>query len=40
MVEEQCFVNGLSGDLSGLHPDRLERSAKGEVCEIKLVFRL
>ncbi len=40
MVEEQSFVSGLSGYLSGLHADRLERSAKGEQCEIKLLFRL
>jgi hypothetical protein len=40
MVEEQSFVNGLSGYLSGLHADRIERSAKGEDCDIKLVFRL
>jgi xanthine permease XanP len=40
MVEEQSFVSGLSGYLSGLHADRIERSAKGEHCEIKLVFRL
>jgi hypothetical protein len=26
--------------LSGLHADRIERSAKGEQCEIKLLFRL
>jgi xanthine permease XanP len=40
MVEEQSFVSGLSGYLSGLHADRIERSAKGEQCEIKLLFRL
>ena len=40
MVEEQSFVSGLSGYLSGLHADRIERSAKGEDCEIKLVFQL
>ena len=40
MVEEQSFVSGLSGYLSGLHADRIERSAKGEACEIKLLFRL
>jgi hypothetical protein len=32
MVEEQSFVSGLSGYLSGLHADRIERSAKGEDC--------
>ncbi len=40
MVEEQSFVNGLTGYLSGLHADRVERSAKGEQCEINLLFRL
>ena len=39
MVEEQSFVSGLYVYLSGLHADRIERSAKGEDCEIKLVFR-
>jgi hypothetical protein len=40
MVEEQSFVSGLTGYLSGLHADRIERSAKGEQCEIKLLFGL
>jgi hypothetical protein len=40
LVEEQSFVSGLTGYLSGLHADRIERSAKGEACEIKLFFRL
>jgi xanthine permease XanP len=40
MVEEQSFVSGLSGYLSGLHADRIERSAKGEDCEIRLLFRM
>jgi len=40
MVEEQSFVSGLSGYLSGLHADRIERVAKGQDCEIKLVFQL
>jgi xanthine permease XanP len=40
MVEEQSFVSGLNGYLSGLHADRIERSAKGEACEIVLLFRL
>ncbi len=40
MVEEQSFVSGLTGYLSGLHADRVERSAKGEECEIKLLFRV
>jgi hypothetical protein len=32
MVEEQSFVS--------LHADRVERCAKGEDCEIKLLVRL
>jgi xanthine permease XanP len=40
MVEEQSFVSGLTGYLSGVHADRIERSAKGQQCEIKLLFRL
>jgi hypothetical protein len=40
MVEERSFVSGLTCYLSGLHADRIERSAKGEQCEIKLLFRL
>jgi xanthine permease XanP len=40
MVEEQSFVSGLAGYLSGLHADRIERSAKGEECEIKLLFQM
>ena len=40
MVEEQSFVNGLTGYLSGLHADRIERSANGEECQINLLFRL
>jgi len=40
MVEEQSFVSGLTGYLSGLHADRIERSAKEEDCEIRLLFHL
>jgi hypothetical protein len=40
MVEEQSFVSGPTGYLSGLHANRIERSAKGEECEINLLFRL
>jgi NCS2 family nucleobase:cation symporter-2 len=40
MVEEQSFVNGLTGYLSGLHADRIERDAKEEDCEITLLFHL
>jgi xanthine permease XanP len=40
LVEEQSFVSGLTGYLSGLYADHIERSAKGDECEIKLLFRL
>ena len=40
MVEEQSFVSGLTGYLSGLHADRIERSADGEDCKITLLFHL
>src|ERR1700722_19096016 len=40
MLEEQSFISGLTGYLSGVHADRIERIAKGEQCEIKLLFRL
>ena len=40
VVEEQSFVSGLTGYLSGLHADRVERIAKGEECEIHLLFPL
>lgn len=40
LVEEQSFVNGLAGYLSGLHADRIDRTAKGEACAINLLFRL
>src|ERR1700722_15578378 len=40
MLEEQRFISGLTGYLSGVHADRIERIAKGEQCEVKLLFRL
>lgn len=40
LVEEQSFVSGLTGYLSGVHADRIEQHAKGDACEIKLLFRL
>jgi xanthine permease XanP len=40
LVEEQSFISGLTGYLSGLYADRIERPAKGEQCEIKLLFQL
>lgn len=39
-VEEQAFVAGLTGYFSELHADHMERSAKEDSCEIKLLFRL
>lgn len=39
-VEEHAFVAGLTGYLSDLHADAIERHAKDELCEIKLLFRL
>ena len=39
MLEEQSFVNGLTGYLAGLHADQVDRSAKGDKCEITLLFR-
>jgi len=39
-VEEQSFVSGLTGYLSGLYADRIDQSAKGEECDVKLLFRL
>lgn len=38
MVEEQSFVVGLSGYLTSLQADRVERSAKGDQCQLKLIF--
>ena len=40
MLEEQSFVNGLTGYLAGLHADRVDRSAQGDACEIMLLFRM
>jgi xanthine permease XanP len=40
MLEEQSFVNGLTGYLAGLHADRVDRSATGDACEIALLFRM
>jgi xanthine permease XanP len=40
MLEEQSFVNGLTGYLAGLHADRVDRSAKGDACEIALLFHM
>ncbi len=40
LVEEQSFVSGLTGYLSGLYADRIEQRAQGEQCEIALLFRL
>jgi NCS2 family nucleobase:cation symporter-2 len=40
LVEEQSFVSGLTGYLSGLHADRVDRVARQEDCEMRLVFHL
>lgn len=40
MVEEQSFVIGLTGYLSTLHADHIERSANGDQCELKLLFQM
>jgi len=39
-VEEQAFIAGLSGYLSGIHADRVEPSMKDGQCELKLTFRV
>jgi xanthine permease XanP len=39
-VEEQAFISGLSGYLSGIHADRVESFAKDGQCELKLTFRV
>ena len=39
-VEEQAFIAGLSGYLSGIHADRVEPSMKDGQCELKLTFRI
>jgi hypothetical protein len=38
--KNKSFVNELTGYLSGLHADRIERNAKGADCEIIILFRL
>jgi xanthine permease XanP len=39
-IEEQAFISGLSGYLSGIHADRVEPSVKDRQCELKLTFRI
>jgi xanthine permease XanP len=39
-VEEQAFISGLSGYLSGIHADRVEPFVKDRQCELKLTFRI
>jgi hypothetical protein len=39
-VEEQAFISGLSGYLSGIHADRVEPFVKDGQCELKLTFRI
>jgi NCS2 family nucleobase:cation symporter-2 len=38
MVEEQSFAIGLSGFLSGVFPDRMQRSSDGRRCRLRLTF--
>jgi len=39
-VEEQAFISGLSGYLSGIHADRVESSVKDNSCQLRLTFRI
>jgi xanthine permease XanP len=39
-IEEQAFISGLSGYLSGIHADRVEPFVKDGQCELKLTFRI
>lgn len=39
-VEEQAFISGLSGYLSGIHADHVESVVKDSQCELKLTFRI
>lgn len=39
-VEEQAFISGLSGYLSGIHADRIESSVKDSQCKLELTFRM
>jgi NCS2 family nucleobase:cation symporter-2 len=39
-VEEQAFISGLSGYLSGIHADRIESSVKDGQCRLTLTFRM
>lgn len=39
-VEEQAFISGLSGYLSGIHADRVDPSVSNGQCELKLTFRI
>ena len=38
MVEEQSFAIGLSGFLSGVEADRIDRSAQGDSCRLRMMF--
>lgn len=40
LIEEQSFAVGLSGFLSGIHADRIDRRADGEECRLRLVFEV
>lgn len=39
-LDEQAFISGLSGYLSGIHADRVEPFVKDRQCELKLTFRI
>ena len=40
MIEEQSFVVGLSGCLAGVAADGIRTSVEGDVCEVRLLFRV
>jgi xanthine permease XanP len=40
VVSAIYLPSGLTGYLSGLYADRIDQSAKGEECDVKLLFRL
>ncbi|HRI12653.1 MAG TPA: solute carrier family 23 protein [Verrucomicrobiota bacterium] len=40
MVDEQSFVIGLSGCLAGVAADRIQSSVDGDMCQVRLLFRI